>query len=166
MDFGFASLLDKFEEHYGRRAGKVLVGLIALAVVVVCLGLIWGFIAPIVAWINGSVEDQSIWAFIARGIGFVIGLFFLMACAAGFSTVLEARNLMRLSASIVDDAHQTTQQAEEFLLLSQRIMTELDAKLGGDGSAGSEFDPLIQYVKTAREDLRRTSGKMQKLTKN
>lgn len=41
MDFGFGSLLDKFEDHFGRLAAKILVGLVGLAVVAVCGSLIF-----------------------------------------------------------------------------------------------------------------------------
>lgn len=50
MDFGFAGLVDKFEDYFGRKVTKALLVLIAATVVSACMALIWKtFLNPLIS---------------------------------------------------------------------------------------------------------------------
>ncbi|RVD58892.1 hypothetical protein EN866_19370 [Mesorhizobium sp. M2D.F.Ca.ET.223.01.1.1] len=67
VDLGF---LNKFEEYYGRRMTKALVGLVAGGAVVVILGGTWTYVRPVVTWATTEGESWTVVAF--RAFSFVI----------------------------------------------------------------------------------------------
>ncbi|RWE79208.1 hypothetical protein [Mesorhizobium sp.] len=67
VDLGF---LNKFEEYYGRRMAKGLVGLLAGAAVIVILGGAWTYVSPVVTWATTEGESWTVLAF--RAFSFVI----------------------------------------------------------------------------------------------
>lgn len=126
VDFGFASLLDKFEEHYGKRAGKALVGLVGATVVVVCLGLIWGFISPLVQWLNDTSTGYSVLALVTRFAGFAFAIWMLITAGAALSTYLEARHMASQAASFLDEAADVLQESKEVLHGLKGTVARLD----------------------------------------
>jgi hypothetical protein len=64
MDFGFGAFLEKLEAAFGKRATNVLLVLIACAVAATCVSIIFGFIKPILAFINKDwAQPNSILTF-------------------------------------------------------------------------------------------------------
>jgi hypothetical protein len=129
VDFGFASLLEKFEEHYGKRSGKALVGLIGAAVVAVCLGLIWGFLAPMFGWITDTATGSSALWIATRIVGFLFVIAALMAGGGAFATYLEARKLVGLAHTMIDDAADRLEGAEKVLLAGQGLVKNLNDRI-------------------------------------
>jgi hypothetical protein len=66
MDFGFGAFLNKFEEYYGKRATKVLVGVLGLTAVGLAMSMLASnVVTPVYNWIAGSPDAFSdAWSFV------------------------------------------------------------------------------------------------------
>ena len=62
MDFGFGAFLEKFEEHFGKRASKGLVLLIGLCVALFCGQMIWTIaLGPAVSLATQAMSRGNVW---------------------------------------------------------------------------------------------------------
>jgi uncharacterized membrane protein (Fun14 family) len=60
MDIGLGSVIDKFEEHWGKEATKFLLAVIGLAVICLCLGVVWStVIKPLVQLVDEMFPDPG-----------------------------------------------------------------------------------------------------------
>jgi hypothetical protein len=121
-------VIEKFEEHYGSKVTKGLLGLIALAIVAVCVSMIWQWlVSPVLAFFKSPERLR-----------FLIQLLYLGA-AMGFGTVvarLSARRWTRegrASREEFDRAIERSNQAAEELKLAAeglgRTLTENETRL-------------------------------------
>jgi ABC-type multidrug transport system fused ATPase/permease subunit len=77
MDVGFGGVIEKFEQHYGSKATKLLLGLIALAIVAACVAIIWQWlVSPVLTFFKSP-----------QRLRLLIQLLYL-GLAIGFGTVL------------------------------------------------------------------------------
>jgi hypothetical protein len=84
MDFGFGAILDKIEEHFGRRVTRWLLVLVGLAVAAACVGVIWTWlVAPLLAFFHSPEWQRTIvtlaLASFGIGGGIALGLFLVSA---------------------------------------------------------------------------------------
>jgi hypothetical protein len=75
MDFGFGSLVDKFEEHIGRAATSVLLWLAAMSAFTICLKtIIADGIIPLVELLRGIASRPQRFSAAELSLMFVVGL--------------------------------------------------------------------------------------------
>lgn len=129
VDFGFGSLLEKFEEYFGRSAAKCLVALVGFAVIAVCLGLIWEFAYPIIDWLTGTSAGIGAYGLIMRTGGFVLALLFLAGTA---STIVDALMLRRTMEEAGEYLRIAIQEMERSAEVSEQMAEILD--LAGEAS--------------------------------
>ena len=160
VDFGFASLLDKFQEHYGRLATKLLVGLIGVAVVAVCLGLIWQFLYPIIEWTNNTAAGHSLWSMAFRFAGFLSALAVLIAGGAAVAAAIDAKQMVRASEDLIGQAVLTFEAATNALVEAKGLIDDIN-----NGATVTDVDPkrtgkLITDAQDSLQRLRDVESRM------
>lgn len=79
MDLGFSGVIEKFEEHWGKRLTRALLMLIGLGVAAVCMGAIWEWlISPLLSFFQTPVWGETIgsllWVALTIGFGVAAGI--------------------------------------------------------------------------------------------
>ena len=144
MDFGFGSLIDKFEQHIGRGPTRALLWLAALAAFVVCLSsIIKDGIMPVMAAVRG-VSSEFTYATIQRVTialvtGIVSGFLFVVAVK------LLATHFMKRADALIARAEQVTNDAERrvdeawgMIQLAEETIAEVKAARKSLESPGDE----------------------------
>jgi hypothetical protein len=120
MDFGFGAMLEKFEQHYGSRAVKIILGLIGLAVALSCAKIIWtialgpaiGFIAKFFGvGTRLAVALKIFWMAVA----WVAGMAFSVLVFSSFffwKSGRELRTLLSQAENLSAEASKTLEKAE------------------------------------------------------
>ena len=107
MDFGFGSVIEKFEEYFGRKISKSLLALIGVTVVAGCLGVIATYLIlptyQLFLFFNN--ENPENFTLISQSLKTLIGIFFLIIVA--ISIVVTFKMKMFISSfdeiySIID----------------------------------------------------------------
>lgn len=126
MDFGFAAFLEKFEDHFGRAATKILLILIGLAIVAATGSIILStLIRPLLTLI--PVSWPSAWEKIANllwnalllgggiAVGFMIitGLHHARAGLRLESGIRQAKEVLAETEALRDQVQETVRQAED-----------------------------------------------------
>lgn len=134
MDFGFGSLVDKFEERIGRRPTSALLWLAAFALFVVCARtIITEGIIPTVAFVRG-VSSQSVLGLLSS---FLYGG--AVAIASALLFVLVVRLLIRrLTLAFI-------QRAQAQIRRAQEAVERADAH-------GAEIEERLERLITAKEE--------------
>ncbi|MER9748424.1 hypothetical protein [Mesorhizobium sp. M0140] len=171
VDFGFASLLDKFEEHYGKRAGKFLVGLIGAAVVSVCFSLIWQFISPLIGWATTTANGTSAVWLIWRGVSAMAAIAVLIAGGASVAAAIDAKRLVREAEAVMGDAYIIFESATAALIEAKGLVDDVnrgakvvDISPQRTGKLVSDAQATLQQMKDTREKLSATRGRGRKRT--
>jgi hypothetical protein len=125
MDFGLGSFVEKFEKHYGKRATKILLGLVGAAAVCFCLGTIWQFIFPIGAFAYKSVSENNIWTIIGHYAFGAINVAIVIFAGATFASYVDIRRTL-------GSALRTTEHTQKLL----------DVCIGFVGQVGTEFEKI------------------------
>lgn len=99
VDFGFASLLEKFEEHYGKTAGKILVGFVGAAVLSVCVGFIGSFFKGIYEVYIGAFQNKSFYEFTFKSLEFVLAGFIITS----FLHMVATTRIGQINKKKIDD---------------------------------------------------------------
>ncbi|TIO14917.1 MAG: hypothetical protein E5X86_22615 [Mesorhizobium sp.] len=160
VDFGFASLLEKFEEHYGKRAGKVLVGLIGMAVVAVCFGVIWQFISPIIGWATETAEGTSAVWFVWRAASAIVALVILAAGGAAVAAAIETKQLVRDAEEVLDGAFDIFEASTRSL---ERAKGLIDNVNSGAKIVDIDPDQSARLISDARATLTKMKKTKEKL---
>jgi uncharacterized membrane protein len=113
IDFGLAGVLDRFERTFGTRATNLLLGLIGATVVVVCIGLIFSTIMPVVWWF--IEKDQTLENIhFARGLAALIAFVLLVVMIVNIiASYFERRALDRALRRAADRADEYFSEAKE-----------------------------------------------------
>lgn len=158
VDFGFGSLLDKFEEYFGRVATKGLVALVGLAVVAVCLNLIWEFTYPIIDWFTGTSAGIGVYGYLVRFGGLVIALVLLGGTASAVSDALllhrtmnEAGAYLRMAIDEMERSAEVSDRLAEIVdMLNEAVPDDAVAEMGTD-----KFRELANSTRFTAERLRK-----------
>jgi hypothetical protein len=83
-DFGFGSLVGKYEEYFGRKITRFLLVVVGLGVVAAGIGATWQWlISPLLAFFNtplwGRTLISLLWRAIGIGAGVAVGIFLMSA---------------------------------------------------------------------------------------
>lgn len=141
MDFGFAAFLEKFEEHFGRAATKIILILIGLAIVSATGSIIWNtLIKPLAALL--PMSGASAWerltnlAWTAILIGGGIGVGFeaiavLYNARAGrrlAAGLRETKEILAESEELQKKMKETVRQAEDVLTMGELTVERIITK--------------------------------------
>ena len=122
MDFGFGSLVDKFEEYVGRRPTRLLLWLAAVAAFVVCIRtIITEGILPIAVTLRAISSDSAFALFQKVGVGVFI------ASASGLVFFGIVRLLL---ARAVTQAGEHVSHAERVVARAEAGVSPFDSALG------------------------------------
>ncbi|TRC85836.1 hypothetical protein FJV80_16150 [Mesorhizobium sp. WSM4310] len=151
VDLGF---LDKFEEYFGRRAAKALVGLAAAGAVIVMLGGAWSYVSPLVAWANTDGLSWSQFAF--RVVTFLISFGAVISLGSLAAQAMEARARQR---QFIADVDKITDQLHAFVSEIEKAAAIQDETL----AIFEESVEILDHLKDrqAAESLRKTIKKSQ-----
>jgi len=142
MDFGFAAFLEKFEEHFGRTATKIILILIGLAIVSATGSIIWNtLIKPLVGLLTmpGAPAWERLthlaWTAILMGGGIGVGfeaIAVLHNARAGrrlAASLRETKEILAESEELQKKIKETVRQAEDVLttgeLTVERVIAEV-----------------------------------------
>lgn len=139
MDFGFGSLLDKFEEYFGRTAAKALVALVGFAVIAVCLSLVWDFVYPIIEWFTGTSTGIGVYGYLLRFGGFIVALVTIAGTGSAVADALmlrrtmeEAGEYLRIAIDEMEKSAEVSERVAEILELTvevpENVVSELDTE--------------------------------------
>jgi hypothetical protein len=120
MDFGFGAILEKFEQHFGQRAVKIILGLIGLAIALTCAKVIWEIaLGPTVSFAAQLTKNSSLWEVGVRvfwyGIAWVAGAAVSLFIAGSLVVWKQTRQLNALLSQAEDvsiEVHATLERAE------------------------------------------------------
>ncbi len=108
MDFGFGSFLEKFQEFYGKRATKVLVGAIGISVLVFCIGLVWSTVVdPVWNWTSDTVERSSTAYLFMKFLQHALVAVLIFAFVTNISLQFDLWSQINEVGQIRDDAQDT-----------------------------------------------------------
>lgn len=159
MDFGFSGVIEKFEEHWGRRATKATLLFIGLGAIAISVGAIWAYILnPIVGLVGELIPDHPSQHTrnVAKFAIFV--LFALMAVSIGlsfFQRYVESKLNWRL-LNRAREADRHLAEARQYNAESEERLSEADKKLGDARQRIAEADVTIAELK----DLLDTAQKL------
>lgn len=133
VDLGFAGIIEKFEEHWGKRATRWLLMLIGVAVAAACIGAIWTWlISPVLVFLQSPLWERTLaslfLAIIGIGAGISVGLSLTTALARWRRTrqlkgyVAEARKMMAEAQTQTDEMIRKT---KETLSLSEAQLDKI-----------------------------------------
>lgn len=116
-DLGFSGVIEKFEEHWGKRATRWLLLVIGLGVAAVCIGAIWEWlVSPILLFLQSPDRARTLWSLVLAvlGVGGGIGL--------GFSAVATFAQWRRMRL-----LGQKLAEAKEVLRETQNVRQDIQA---------------------------------------
>lgn len=141
-----SGVLDKIEEHWGKRVSRTLSFLIALALVSVCIALIWTWlVTPILAFFKTPVWGQTLTqlALTAVAIGGGISLSFSL------SQALARRRQLRALKKLRDDS------ARDY----EKVITEAKEAIAGIyAEARRETDELFAEARQKTDEIYDSAG--------
>jgi len=160
MDFGFAAFLEKFEDHFGRLATKVILILIGLAIVSATGSIIWStLIRPLAALI--PLPGHSAWeritslAWTALLIGGGIGVGFeaivvLHNARAGRRlafNIREAKEIIAETEAFRAQILDTMREAEDVLATGELAIDEVISEALGRGLITQDQAETLQSLR-------------------
>jgi ABC-type multidrug transport system fused ATPase/permease subunit len=128
MDVGFGSVIEKFEQHYGSRAAKVLLGLIALAIVAACVAIIWQWlVSPVLTFFKSPERFRLLVQLLYLGLAIGIG-----TSVARFSARRWTREGRHVREELDQALNRNLRAAEDLQRTAEdlgRMMEENDTRL-------------------------------------
>lgn len=99
-DLGFSGVIEKFEEHWGKRATRVLLLIIGLGVAAVCVGAIWEwFVSPILNFLKSPERSNTVWSIVLATLGVGAGISF----TSGLITAVVNRRRVKYLNNVVTE---------------------------------------------------------------
>lgn len=169
-DFGFGSLVGKYEEYFGRGVTRALLIVVGFGVVAAGIGATWQWlIAPLLTFFNTPVWGQTlislVWRAAGLGAAIAVGLFLT-------SAILEWRRSQRTKA-VLEDARQVLNATKAQGARHNKEMEQVFAK--ADGMLETAFQFVEENAKVriktadvmdaALKNARELSAQNEKLTK-
>ena len=176
MDFGFGKFLEMFEEHYGKRATKVLLGIISFAVLVFCLELIAkGLFLPLVSflkdWGQPSTLDKfkeylipALFAFIYTAISTYLFLFLMQKFLfepKHNELMQEAKSAVETAKSRIKEAEDAREKLAEMVKENPELKTKFDQLLKAMASGEPASQTLAKGSAASSEDADEDSSDTQ-----
>lgn len=135
MDFGFGSLVDKFEERIGRRATSALLWLAAVALFVTCArAIILDGLVPLLDFVRGVSSESALSFFGSIVLGAIVAVVSGVIFAAVVSFIVRrvvGRYVMRANEH-VKRAEQITLETKELNDRLVRAISKEEKRLGLD----------------------------------
>jgi hypothetical protein len=101
-DLGFSGVVEKFEEHWGKRLTRWLLLVIGLGVAAVCVGAIWQWIvSPVLAFLQSPHRASVFWALFLALLGVGGGLSITLAIV---EALVRWRRMKQVN-SVLAEAH-------------------------------------------------------------
>lgn len=163
MDLGLGSIIDKFEEYFGRRVTRLLLILIGLAVVAGCVSVIWSWlIAPLLAFLStplwGRTVANLVFTVFAIGGGVAIS-FNLSSSWLQLRRLRESKRLLTSAEDVFErgsaqndrhfaDAREMIKQADD--LFEETLEMYVAVAEANPHLTGEERASLIEKAKAAR----------------
>jgi hypothetical protein len=179
-DLGFSGVVEKFEEHWGKRPTRWLLLIIGLGVAAVCVGAIWEWlISPLLAFIGSPQRSQTIWALVLAIVGIGAGISLTTSLTTALArwrrirtlnqivseTETKADQILDRATGLVSKASQDNLQTRALLeasLLVTKALTEKDPTIGEDERAErlGEIERGLQELQELREtqEMRKKRG--------
>ncbi|MER9677559.1 hypothetical protein [Mesorhizobium sp. M0208] len=161
VDLGF---LDKFEEYFGRRAAKGLVGLAAAGAVIVILGGAWSYVSPVVAWAN---TDGLSWSqFALRAVTFLVSMGALIYWGSMAAQAMESRARQRQFfadvENVTDQLHGFAAEMEKAAAIQDEMLEIFEESVSlldslKDRKTAEELRKNIKRSQSTRDSIRRVS---------
>jgi len=161
MDFGFSGLVEKFEEYFGKRATKVLLGIIGLTVFIWCGGFVYNnLVFPIWDFFFGKDNSEA-----TRFVQTVLGTIAGSLAGITLIVILSALNLLlprrfRLleskASKVIERAQEAMTEAKEMTAQSQSRIDEIDEIYGDIVKFHNEnpeaFEKIIKKARKKRDE--------------
>jgi len=143
MDFGFGSLIEKFEEHIGKRATRVLLTLSAVALLVVILNTIITMgILPVWKAVQGASSQPFLAVLKTVGVGS------LLAIVAALVLAVVLRLLLR---RLIERANEYVQRASDHVARAEKFAEDIYQRIEADTESVwlliSEAEALVKETK-------------------
>jgi len=161
VDFGFSGVIEKFEEHWGKRATKALLLLIGLAVVAISLGAIWTYIlGPLVMLVAELIPDHPSphARNIAKFLTFVsVALLTVNIGLSYFDRYLESQlnwrllNKLRESKALLAEARR---MFDEYTTSAKEHLAKAEAKYASAAYTVTELRAHLETAQTMVDGLR------------
>lgn len=161
VDLGF---LDKFEEYFGRRAAKGLVGLAAAGAVIVILGGAWSYVSPLVAWAN---TDGLSWSqFALRVVTFLVSIgaliYWGIMAAQATETRARQRQFFADVENVTDKLHGFATEMEKAATIQDETLAIFEEAVGildnlKDKQSAEALRINIKKSQKTRDGMRRIS---------
>lgn len=153
VDLGFAGIIEKFEEHWGKRATRWLLMIIGVAVVAACVGAIWTWlVAPMLAFFDTPLWGQTLAGIALKALGIGAGI----ALGFGFTNDLarwrRTRQLKGLLKEMQAKSDKLIRETQEGLART-REQLEKTAETNAQSRALMELARVsaIAYVEMNKE---------------
>jgi len=124
MDLGLSGVIDKFEEHWGKPATKVLLAIIGLTITCLCLAAIWSTVLwPLVEFVNDVVLNNPS-PHTRAIVKFLVYLSFVLAGVNLGLGYLDRYVNWKLNAQLlrkIKEARQIVTETKENLVAAQKV---------------------------------------------
>lgn len=114
MDLGFSGVIEKFEEHWGKRLTRLLLMLVGIAIAAICMGAIWQWlVSPVLAFFRAPLWGEKLGELIWAGVTITFGIAAGGQIVAGLVQLRKNRKasdaLLRADAILArtEDLHKT-----------------------------------------------------------
>jgi hypothetical protein len=144
-DLGFSGVVEKFEEHWGKRPTRWLLLTIGLGVSAVCVGAVWQWlVAPVLTFVGSPQRSQTMWSFATAAFGVGAGV----ALGSSFIRALSEWRWLRSLRIRIDsmEAELTTVEARVHGTISESRELLNDSK----GWNGKSRELLVDLLTAAQ----------------
>lgn len=156
FDFGLGSFIEKFEEHYGQRATKALVGLVGATAALACFSFIWGLISPLIWWGTETVAGSSALWMLGKFLGLVSSGLILIAGGASFAMLMDAKRMLKGTEGIYSDAADLLDETAAISDDSSKMLIQIRDLLCGIETDKDEIDihstDMVKGIKGTRDN--------------
>lgn len=127
-DLGFSGVIEKFEEHWGRRTTRWLLLVIGLGVSAICVGAIWQWIvSPILAFLDSPQRSGTIWSLALAFAAIAAGVTLASALAEALT---RWRRMRRIRAVFEETKRESESFRQEMREGTDQVLGDARAILG------------------------------------
>lgn len=126
IDFGLAGLFDRFEKTFGSFLTKMLLIIIALAIVSICLRIIAEFVEPVFSWALMYKDPNA--RDIARAVGLMVNLLALVLLAAMLASYIDQKMTFRSKVDDIESVEKSLEEAKKIVDQELAILFGMENK--------------------------------------